>query len=220
MQPPKLAVGLDGTVVALWEFCLLAGECQIDANVLPPGGIWGSDTTLSQVYTNVRVEGLGVWPNGDAMAVWVEWDGNRPMESDQRLYWSMRTLLDGWGVPGEGQLGEWLDNIHDAALGLGDNHSAALVWNVLDTSQLLGEDYGIYAVTRPSAGSWGAPALISNWSEYFNFSDDDLIVGGDGKPVAAVWATKRSSYPSDAVLYSEVIEFQYENSLYLPLVSR
>ena len=203
LEVPGLAVGQNGTLVAAWQRSS-GTQVAIFANARDPGGTWGTETRVSEWMRMVFVWGLEVWPDGTAVALWEARDGSRPATEDETVFWSARPPHGTWGGGGQGQLGNWYDEIYGAALVLGDDGSATALWAVKDASRPAGQQSAVWAATWPSGGAWSTPGALSDWYKLAFVWPWGLAVGSGGQPVAAAWDIERDTTPAYALFYSEL----------------
>lgn len=90
---PRVAVGPDGTVVAVWRY-RDGGGYVVEGAVRPPGGPWGAPQVLSRAARRYDAPTVTVGADGDAVAAWVR-DGQTGMSVEAVT----RPAGGGWSAP-------------------------------------------------------------------------------------------------------------------------
>jgi hypothetical protein len=208
-----------GTTIAAWE-CVSGTQYAISANARDPGSVWGSEAQVSAWRDNIELRDLRMWADGTAVALWEVEDTSRPATEDEGLFWSARHIAS-WGDGGQGQLGDWVDQVGSAALELGDDGSGTAVWGMMDASQPTGQQGSIQMAAWPPGGPWGTPQAIAEGYKGAFVWRLGTVVGPRGQPVAVAWQAVRdvanpATTPSYGVFYSQSPGCQ----IYLPMVLR
>jgi hypothetical protein len=208
---PKLAVGENGTAVAVWDQKKASAvyEYAVFANVRDPGKIWGGPIKVSDYMDNLFLAGPKVWPDGSIVLLWEVGNNTLPSTADETLFWSVRSPAGAWGDAGSGQLGEWYDRISGKSLGIAHDGSISVVWGVVDSSQLINQRGGVLAASwHPGDASITSVTLISGF-DAVEVSERALVVGPAGMPKSAAWAVQKPALaptdPSMRVYYAEVL---------------
>jgi len=146
---PQVATDPNGNAIAVW-YQVDVTRNSIWANRYVPGTGWGTaqlietDNTGDALYPQV-----GIDPNGNAIAVWYQFDGTR------NSIWANRYVPGtGWGTA---QLIE-TDNAGDASgpqVAIDPNGNAIAVWEQSD-----GTRYNIWANRYVPGTGWGTAQLI------------------------------------------------------------
>ncbi len=170
---PQLAIGADGSAVAVWaQFD--GTRDDVWSNRYAPDSGWGSPQRI-ETNNTVRASGpqVAVDANGNAVAVWSQFDGTR---SD---IWSNRyTPSSLWASARRIETNNAGDAL-EPQVGVDADGNALAVWKQFD-----GVTFDIWS-SRYTSGSWGAPARIETEDEG-DASDPRVAVASDGSAVA-VW---------------------------------
>jgi hypothetical protein len=171
---------------------------------------------VSAWRTYVVLYDLSVWAtDGTAMVVWRANDYSRPVTEQVGLFWSARHTSS-WGDGGQGQLGNWAFVIYGAALELGSDGSAIVMWGMQDGDKPVGQRASILMTTWPPGGSWGPPRELVGGYKGASIWRDGVAMGQGGRPVAATWFIVRDAIPYYAIFHSQWPDYR----VYLPLVLR
>jgi hypothetical protein len=218
---PRLAVGQNGSVAAIWAYEPAVTEHYVFANARDVVSTWGAETLLfggpgrRVRYWDLRV---GVGPDGTATALYGYQETSHPANEDEILRWSVRPPYGGWADGGQGELGGWVGSIQSVALVVGNNSFATAVWAMEDAGRLPGEQWRVLAAVRPPDGPFEPPIVLSDWYQSAWPASSGLVVGRDGRPVLAGWYAQRADDNLSAVFYSELLPAGPH--IYLPLVVR
>jgi hypothetical protein len=171
---PKVATDASGNAIAVWRqrhptMTLIgpwASRYTADAGWAPPVAIGGVDSTIADLEVDVAVE-----PDGDAMSVWHQRDGDR---SD---VWANRYASGGaWGTAG---LIETEDggSARNPDITMDPDGNAIAVWGQSD-----GIDNFPAANRSPAAGSWGTAERIAQ------FGSNARVASDAAGNAVAVWS--------------------------------
>lgn len=225
IDPPKLAVGQNGTAVAVWEQSksISVFEYAVFANVRDPGGTWSSSPVqVSSWSDSINLAPPQVWPDGSSMLLWEVYDGSRASTEDESIFWSARSPNGTWGDMGLGQLGSWFDRVNGFSLAAAGDGSISVGWGVSDYSHPVNQrGKALVANWIPGAGTISIATLTSGYSSVEVDRKYGVVVSGDGQTKAAAWRTSRevehpTTDPGEGVFYSQVPP--HTLSIYLPLV--
>jgi len=167
---PQVAVDPNGDAVAVWRQHD-GSALSIYANRLT-SGVWGTAALLETDNTgHAREPQVAVDPNGDAVAVWRQFDG-----SAWGIY-ANRMTSGVWGTP------ELLETDTGHALSpqvaVDPNGDAVAVWHQDD-----GSAYSIYA-NRMTSGVWGTAALLE--TDNAGHADSPQVAVDPNGDAVAVW---------------------------------
>jgi hypothetical protein len=171
---PQVAVDLDGNAVAVW--CQWDGSYYIiNSNRYDAAlGTWGVVQTISDNTTDANFSQVAVDPEGNAVAVWYQFDG-----SHVSIYSNRYDAISGmWGMAQviEGNTGE----AYNPQVAVDPDGNAVAVWMEEE-----GGNFNIYS-NRYDAPSdtWGTPQAIEGNTG--NALDPQIAVDPSGNAVA-VW---------------------------------
>lgn len=171
---PQVAVDRSGTALAVWE---QSDGTRVDiwSNRYTPGAGWGIPQRLESADGDAREAQVGLDPNGNAVAVWIQSDGIRDNvwanHAPSGGNWATPTLLE-------------TDQLGDAMLPqirVDGRGNATVVW-----AQFNGTRLGIQANRYRTGSGWGnAESLESDKSGDAEFPR--LAVDGEGNAIT-VWS--------------------------------
>ncbi|MGA7435462.1 MAG: hypothetical protein WBW44_07540, partial [Solirubrobacterales bacterium] len=165
---PQIAVGPDGTAIAVWTYN--NGTFNIiEGTTRPPGGSFGTPSDLSESGQNAFVPQVAIGPDGTATAVWRRNDGI--------IQAATRSSGSSFGAPVDlSESGGFADY---PQITIGPDGTATAIWHRSDGSSSI-----VQATTRPPVGSFGTPTdLSATGGETF---DSRIAIGPDGT-ATAVW---------------------------------
>jgi len=173
----KVGVDAVGTATAVWEL-LAGGKAWIQTSRRPLGGTWSEPEDLSSPEYAAFVPDLAVAGEGDATAVWGQFEGEPEKIRAAQLSggeWSEAKTLSG----------TWADEPQVAVDGAGD---AVAIWARAGEETTL-----IESAERSVGGSWTQPRIVSGdgmggypVAGYVNVSSPRVAVNSQGEGVA-VW---------------------------------
>jgi hypothetical protein len=147
-EDPGIAVGSDGTAIAIWRR-YTGSYWRVEANVRPPGGPWGFASILS-TSTNAYQPRIDIGAGGRAVAVWRRHDGtNSRIEAIQRPPggpWGSVSTLSAAGQNADGP-----------DVGVAADGTAIASWRRSD-----GTGYVAQASILSPGGTWGAASSLSD----------------------------------------------------------
>lgn len=203
---PVLAVA-KGTTVAVWDCKDNAGTLYaVFANARDAGSVWGTEAQLSSwtTYTSIRDLDMRTY-DGTAMVLWVVEDSSKPGTADEALFWSRRPPLGSWSA--EARLGNWMDNINGAALGLFDDGRALALWGVTDAGKPTDQRCKIMSSIRPTKGPWNTPQTVLGDYFLMGIYSKGMRVGSNPLNAVAAYLVIRQvtpPTPTSAVFFSEM----------------
>lgn len=160
---PEVAVGTNGTAVAVWGRVTDAGY-SVQAARKTPGGAWSDGVTLSSTDSSGLIPHAVVDGSGNASVIWASENGTGPVRAAHRAAggsgWTAQVTL----APTGGQ----------ADLAVDHNGNLLATWT---------RDNKIYVARKAAGGSWTTPAVISGSS---NAQSPQVAVDGSGN-ATAVW---------------------------------
>ncbi len=177
---PSVAVN-DGVAVAVWHTVVSQNDTIVAAATASVGGAWNSAKTISPVTLNHVLPSVAVGVNGNAQAVWYQYNLVGLNYTNVTLMGS--TLFAGssnWttaiaiSAPGN----------HDPAdlkarVAFDDNGNAIAFWSNVYESNL----FSIESAILPLGGSWGEPGPLVNFN--LNAYHGDVAVNAFGDAVVA-----------------------------------
>lgn len=168
---PQIAVDPAGNAVAVWEE-LTAGLSTVKAATLPfIGGSWSSPIDISVPSTSSsQVPQVAVDPSGNAVAVWVRFDGSNDIIQSASLPFG-----GSWTSPVDISISG--QDAFAPQVSLDPSGNAVAVWANVG----IGTD-SIQAATLPFGGSWSAQVTLSGTSA----AGPQVAVDSAGNAVA-VW---------------------------------
>ncbi len=144
---PQIAIGASGEAIAVWQQDD-GIYYSIYSNKYSPGIGWGTTQLIESNSGTANHPRIAMAPNGNAIAVWYQWDGARWSIYANQYYGS------GWGAP---QLIE-IDNTGSAGypeIAIDSAGNAIAVWQQWD-----GIRFSIYANRYIPDSGWGMSQLI------------------------------------------------------------
>lgn len=220
----RLALGQDGTAVAAWveKRGTTLSEYALYANQRDPGDSWLSNPVkITNWIDRIVLAAPQVWPDGSALLLWKAVDYRRPVDESQSVFWSARSPKGDWGDLGDGQLGNWYQEIFSVSAAAADNGGITAVWGIEDTSRPPGEYAGALAASWiPGNGDIPVSTITSGYHSIY-LNEQSVLVSPDGATSSAAWgARKYINSPNltavDAVFYAVGIGGTHRD--YLPLV--
>ncbi len=195
---PQIAIGPDGNALAVWRQ-YDGSRYNIWANRYVSGSGWGTAELIETDDTGgAGNPQVAIGPNGNALAVWGQYDGSRDN------IWANRYVSGVWQTAEQIELDA--GSASDPQVAIGQDNNAIVVWGQDD-----GTRFSIYANSYVS-GSWQGAELI----ETDNAGDaisPQIAIGQDGNALAVwhqydgtrenIWA---NSYVSGSWRGAELIE--------------
>ncbi|MGB0120351.1 MAG: hypothetical protein WBP55_05310, partial [Solirubrobacterales bacterium] len=168
---PQLAIGPDGTAVAVWTYYNGAGY-RIEGATRPPGGSFGTPSDLSETGQNAFVPQVAIGPDGAVTAIWRRNEG-----SDTIIQAATRFPAGSFGSPiNLSQAGGMADQ---PQIAISPDGTATTVWHRSEGASSI-----VQATTRPPGGSFGAPTDLSTTGG--GAIDSQIAISPDGT-ATAVW---------------------------------
>lgn len=172
---PQIALDPNGNAVAVWyqldgeHYNILSNRYNIESG-------WGTPELIETDDTNNAYDpGIVIDSNGNAIAVWRQWDG---MTSN---IWSNRyDSKTGWGKEKLIELDN-KGNAHNPYIAANDNGNAVVVWSQSD-----GTHYNIWSNQYNKNTGWGTAQLIE--TDNIDDADNPVIVINDNGNAIAVWS--------------------------------
>jgi hypothetical protein len=174
LDEPEVAVGPDGTGVAVWNR-YAEPDYLVEASTRSPGGAWSAPQRLSTTTSATSTPRLAIDAGGTAVVVWRGAQG-----SSQVTQASIKTRTGAWSAPETiSPLGI---DAYSAKVAVDPAGNAVVVWRAYKGS----EEDSIEAVTRPAGGAWsGAEVLSPGGKDAF---EPDIDLDPAGNAVAAWYA--------------------------------
>jgi hypothetical protein len=143
-----IAVGPAGDAIAVW-YQFTAGSAHIWANRFVPGAGWGTVERIDNVAGNAAVPQIAIDRNGNALAMWEQFDGTR------KSIWANRYVIGtGWGSARRIESNDASD-AQGVQLTVDAVGNALAVWQQAD-----GPHERIWANSYRADGDWGTAAVI------------------------------------------------------------
>ncbi len=169
----QIAFSNDGNAIAVWQQSDGVRD-NIWSNLYTVGTGWGTPTLVENDNTgHARTPKIAIDHNGNAMAVWRQYDG-----SIYNIYSSRYTPASGWGSS------NLLENNNvgtpnDPQIAFDSNGNAMAVWEQYD-----GTSYNVYSNYYTNGSGWGLATLIETNNSgpaydpqlAFNANDDAIAV--------------------------------------------
>jgi hypothetical protein len=170
-EEPEIAVGPQGTAVAVWQRSN-GTNTIVQAAVRPPGGPWGAAADLSSSGDDASEPTVAVLANGEAIALWRRFDGSENLIEGSACQvggtWSTTPVA--LSAPGQ--------NAADPQVASGGGATAVAVWQRFN-----GANEVIQSTARGEEGAWTTPIDLSSPGQ--NAAEPDLAARSDGTAVAA-----------------------------------
>ena len=212
---PRLAVGRNGTVAAVWEWEMLSGDDALYAVVRDPGSSWGSQTRVHGPVDSLQLSDVEIWPDGTSAVLWKQEDQSKPSGGNASLRWSARPAQGQWGDQGmAGRIGELGGEINGAGLGLSSSGRAAAVWSQYDGSRPANQQWSTLASVRPAGGEWTAPDSLAEGYALTGACAAGVTAAPQEDMIGALWQMNKPANYDFAMFYSQL----GEPALFLPLV--
>ncbi len=223
MEIPRLAVGQDGTVTAVWtRVDNGTGKYAAFANVRDAGGIWApTETQLSAWMTYAGIEDLVVLPDGRSVVIWKERD-NTKLPKDEAAYWAHRVKSGGWI---SGQVSSWNNGVYGAALAGIQNDGVYVVWAENNSSLPQNETYTILNTGCSFSSHVCSPPMVLaggyKYAALYDGSVDFTMI----KPSASVsWFGSRNSnnplYSSESAIFFSQWPKPFPWTLFIPVITK
>lgn len=174
VQSPRVAIDTDGNAIAVW-YQSDGSVLDVMSNRYVPGSGWGTAAAISTLNQNGYDPQIAMTPDGDALAVWYQYDGTR------YNVWANRYANGtGWGSP---ELLETEETVSSdtASVVVDDNGNGVAVWVENDGSGTL----NLMANRYVAGTGWSAAEVIESSTETLD-SGAALAVDGGGR-ITAVW---------------------------------
>ena len=182
---PQVAFDANGNALAVWAksngVVTHVWANRYDASIFG-GGSWGTARLIETANTgNAEIPQLAVDPNGNAMAIWLKWDGTRNNLWANRftvsnLDWGTATLIEH----------EDLGSVGNASIAVDASGNAMVVW-----AQHNGTISNIWANRYTAGTGWGSAEPLETNGFYADFPRVAVDASGNAM---AVWNQYRSHY--------------------------
>src|SRR5947199_161390 len=174
----RVAVNGNGVAVALWKQSNGVNH-DIWSNIYVPGQGWGTATLMEANPNDGSEPWVAVDKNGNAMAVWRQYNGGEP---DPSIWARDYVAGQGWGTATLIETDSGAADNPDVAIDSGGN--AIAVWRQFD-----GTADSIYANRYLAGQGWGTPTPIETG---INGADIPRVaIDGNGNAIA-IWQQKGS----------------------------
>ena len=195
MEAPRLAVGQDGTVAAVWKRMESGtGKYAAYANVRDAGGVWAfTEMQLSGWMDYTGISDLAVFPDGRAIVIWKGQDDGK-LPKNEAVFWAHRSKSGWWN---SAQVSSWNYAINGSALAGINNDSAFVVWIEDDFSLPAAEAYSVHTTgCFFSTPTCSPPAVLADGYKMAGLYDGSVHFSTI-KPSASVsWLGARDSTDS------------------------
>ena len=182
-EAPQVAMGGSGSATAVWRQ-LDGAQYSIYANRYLPGTGWGTATIIDTgagqaggvTGASIALGGpqVGMDTNGNAIAVWPQWDGG-----GWSIYANRYVPGTGWGT--DALIENSLDNTYDPKMAMNRTGTAIVVWHDLKDSSS-GSGGSVYANRYEPGTGWGNTTSLDNASGYS--LNPDVAVDDSGNAIA------------------------------------
>lgn len=183
VQSPRVAIDTDGNALAVW-YQSDGSVLDVMSNRYVPGSGWGTAAAISTLNQNGYYPQIAMTPDGDALAVWFQYDGTR------YNVWANRYASGtGWG---SAKLLETEETVGSdtASVVVDGNGNGVAVWVENDGSGTL----NLMANRYVAGTGWSAAEVIESSTEALN-SGAALAVDGGGR-ITAVWTQSNGAEDS------------------------
>jgi len=198
LSTPLLATR-SGAVAAIWVVNNTSCKSVFGA-ARDPGGVWQTGTQISGWEDYISIQDLDIWPtDGTIIALWEAEDNSRSTDDDEGLFWSARTPTNPWGSGGSGQLDTWYDSLNGAALEMGADGTATVVFGVDNTKKSTALPGEVRYVKWPAAGPWEAPRVLVDNLVTVGMNRTTVASTNAGLPVSATWSVRKSKTDPQSV---------------------
>jgi hypothetical protein len=167
----QVAFDPGGDAVAVWQQSGPAGKVIL-ASARPASGSFSAPQTLSAAGTNASAPDVASDAQGDAVAVWLRWDG-----AEERVQAAYRPAGGSFGAPQT--LSEAGVEAQAPRVAMNGSGEAVVVWNIV-----VGGKMQIQTAVAAPGGTFGAPADLTGLT--VNASVPQVALDSDGDAIA-VW---------------------------------
>ncbi len=170
---PQIAIDASGNALAVWKQ-FDGSRNNIWANRYTPGSGWGTAELIeTDDAGDARYPQIALAANGNALAVWLQFDGTR-----NNIWANRYTPGSGWGTP---ELIETDDasNAYTPQIAIDASGNAMAVWRQSDGSR-----YNIWANRYTPGSGWGAAGTIESGTG--DAYDPQIALDTNGNALA-VW---------------------------------
>lgn len=183
VMSPRVAIDTDGNALAVW-YQSDGSVLDVMSNQYVPGSGWGTAAAISTLNQNGYYPQIAMTPDGDALAVWFQYDGTR------YNVWANRYINGtGWG---SAELLETEETVSSdtASVVVDGNGNGVAVWVENDGSGTLN-----LMANRYVAGTGWSPAEAIESSTETLSAGAALAVDGGGR-ITAVWTQSNGAEDS------------------------
>jgi hypothetical protein len=170
-EAPQVAIDPASNMVAVWVRNDGAKDI-VQAATRPAGGAWGPAVPLSAAGQNAEAPQVAVDSAGDAVAVWVRFDGSRKVVQSATM-----PAGAGWGPVDD--LSDDEQNAVDPRVAVDPAGDAVAVW-----SRYNGTNDIVQAAVRPAGGDWASTDDLSAAGR--DAVEPDVAIDSAGTAVA-IW---------------------------------
>lgn len=183
VQSPRVAIDASGNALAVW-YQSDGSVLDVMSNRYVPGSGWGTAAAISALNQNGYDPKIAMTPDGDALAVWYQYDGTR-----YNVWANRYDHTAGWG---NAELLETEDTVSSdtASVVVDGNGNGVAVWVENDGSGTL----NLMANRYVADTGWSAAEAIESSTETLN-AGAALAVDGGGR-ITAVWAQSNGAEDS------------------------
>ena len=164
-----------------------------------PNMVWGPATLLETGTGTASAPMIAVEPNGNVMAVWVQWD---EYGTSYHIYANRYVVGSGWGSP---NLLETSDlAVYKPRIAADSNGNAIAVWQ--QTWTTFGERFSIYANRYVAGTGWGAAtAVYEDKKDWLSATGAPRIAVDPNGNAMAVWSLYDSTWSHTSVWASRYV---------------
>ena len=164
-----------------------------------PNMVWGPATLLETGTGTASAPMIAVEPNGNVMAVWVQWD---EYGTSYHIYANRYVVGSGWGSP---NLLETSDlAVYKPRIAADSNGNAIAVWQ--QTWTTFGERFSIYANRYVAGTGWGAAtAVYEDKKDWLSATGAPRIAVDQNGNAMAVWSLNDSTWSHTSVWASRYV---------------
>lgn len=170
-RDPQVAVGSNGTTVAVWSRSD-GSNYRAQASTRGTAGSWSSPVSISGAGADAEDPQVAVGSDGSATAVWRGSDG-----SNERINTAARSSEGTWSAPAS--LSPAGRDAHDPQVAVDPVGTTTAVWARWD-----GSSDRVQAASRVRSGAWSAPQTLSMSRQDAN--TPQVAAGSDGR-ATALW---------------------------------
>lgn len=183
VQSPRVAIDTDGNALAVW-YQSDGSVLDVMSNRYVPGSGWGTAAAISALNQNGYDPKIAMTPDGDALAVWYQYDGTR-----YNVWANRYDHTAGWG---SAELLETEETVSSdtASVVVDTNGNGVAVWIENDDSGTL----NLMANRYVAGTGWSPAEAIESSTETLN-AGAALAVDGGGR-ITAVWAQSNGAEDS------------------------